>query len=117
LGNRVRCALPRPRLVLQTAATGGGERVKLRSTAGVGRAPFRGKQALSFEPVERRKERAAVDVERAPGYLEEPVLDAVAVQRLQSRACRDIKGSALDWFMRQVRQVRASAVKRGKEGY
>ena len=79
-GDGVREPLPAARLFDQLLAAGLGQLVELRLAVVVGVAPLRGDQPLLLEPVQRRVERALVDLQDVARDL----LDAAA--RCPSRA-------------------------------
>src|SRR5215475_138713 len=81
--DRRRQPLPIRGLFVELFAPGARQLVILRLAIVFGTAPFRRDPALVFQPVQRRIERALVDVQHARGRLLYPLRDAPAMHRLQ----------------------------------
>ncbi len=73
--------------------------VELRLPAGVGNLPFGRQQLPVLEPVQRRIERALLDLDDLAGDLLQPLRDCVTVQRPERH---DFENQQIERALRQV---------------
>ena len=87
--HRERHATPVGFFHLELSLAKARQAIELCAAAGVGLAPLRADEAAFFEAVQRRKQRAGLDVERALGDLADAAGDAEAVQWVRQQAAKN----------------------------
>jgi hypothetical protein len=88
-GDREGNAIPAAPVLLELPAAGRRQRVVLGIAVVFARAPFRLQFAILFEPIQRWKQRAGIDLKVIVAERSEPPGDAVAVHRFAGKDRED----------------------------